>query len=177
MLRFKMYLSAKRLILCACFTLLTLSPLTVSADIDAGRFAAGRSQLSVGGGSARVLGSNYLMIQGRYGYFIADGLVAELGGQTWLPLGGNAGSAYLISPGFTAYLYQAEVVVPYLGGFFQYAVADFELSSQAAIGGRGGILIRQGGSFLGLGARVTQGLNCGASCRETIPEISLLLSF
>ena len=159
------------------FILSTFSSLTVRADEGAGQLAAGKSQLSVGGGSAQILGSNYLIIQGRYGYFMADGFVAELGGQTWIPLGGNAGSAYLISPGLTAYLYQAGVVVPYLGTFFQYAVADFELSSQAAVGGRGGILFRQGGSFLGLGARVTQGLDCGASCRETIPEISLFLSF
>ena len=165
----------------SCALLLSLSIATFSlegfAEKGAGRFSAGKSQLSIGGGSSQLLGSNYLILQGRYGYFFLDGLVAELGGQAWIPLSGDFGSAYLISPGLTAYLYQAGVIIPYIGGFYQYAIADFELISRAAIGGRGGILLQQGGSFLGLGIRVTQGLDCEEDCRELIPEISLLLSF
>ena len=106
-----------------------------------------------------------------------DGLVAELGAQTWVPLEGDASAVYLLSPGLTAYLYQAGSVVPYLGGFYQYTFADFPLASRAAIGGRAGILMRQGGSFLGLGMRLTQGIECAETCREWAPEISLMLNF
>lgn len=143
---------------------------------SAGAFSAGQNQLSLGGGSSTLANSNYLILQGRFGHFIVDGIILESGLQAWIPLE-DGPSVYVLSPGLTGYLYQLGSLVPYGGVFYQYTMTELDLQSHSSIGGRAGILLRQANSHLGLGARVSQGTNCGASCRLITPEISLFLSF
>lgn len=146
-------------------------------DNSADAFSAGENQLSLGGGSSVIADSNYLILQGRYGHFIMDGLMLETGLQAWIPLEDKAPSIYVLSPGITAYLYQLGSLVPYAGAFYQYTMTELALKNRTAIGARGGFLIRQARSHFGLGLRASQGTNCGASCRIVTPEISLFLSF
>ncbi len=160
-----------------CLGLVGLTSKLANAETSPGAFAAGQSQLSIGGGTSSIGEGSYLILQGRYGYFWADGLVAELGLQGWVPLDDDLSSIYVFTPGVTAYLYQLGVVVPYAGAFYQYALSEQPLDETSAIGARAGIVLRQGGGFLGLGARVTQGIECGKDCRTVSPEFSLMLSF
>ena len=144
---------------------------------SAGVFSVGQNQLSLGGGSSIIAETNYLILQGRYGHFILDGVMLESGLQAWIPLDGDAPSIYILSPGVTTYLYQLGSLVPYAGAFYQYAISELEFEEPSSIGARAGFLIRQARSNFGLGLRASQGINCGASCRRITPEISLFLSF
>ena len=158
---------------------LTLSCINLgyTQNVDAGPFASGQNPLSLGGGSSTIGSNHYLILQGRFGHFIQNGLVLEMGMQSWIPLSDEASSIYVLSPGLTGYLYQLGSFIPYAGVFYQYAISDLVLEAQSAFGARGGFLLRQGGSHLGIGARVTQGVECGQDCRVVTPEISLLLNF
>ncbi|MAD60916.1 MAG: hypothetical protein CMH49_05310 [Myxococcales bacterium] len=144
---------------------------------SAGAFSAGQNQLSLGGGSSIIAETNYLILQGRYGHFILDGVMLESGLQAWIPLDGDAPSIYILSPGVTTYLYQLGSLVPYAGAFYQYAISELEFEDPSSLGARAGFLIRQARSNFGLGLRASQGISCGASCRRITPEISLFLSF
>ena len=144
---------------------------------DPGPFASSRSQLSLGGGSARLGDDQYLALQGRYGYFISDGLAAQLGLETWLPLSGGQGLTTL-SPGLSYYLYQLRPLVPYLGAFYQHTFSRLDLADRDAYGGRAGVIWMSSGVLIGLGARLTRPFGCqGGACQLIEPELTLLLSF
>jgi hypothetical protein len=146
-------------------------------DASAGQFSAGNNQLAIGGGTSSISDHSYLILQGRFGHFIRDGLILEMGMQGWIPLSDDALSIYVLSPGVTGYLYQLGAFVPYAGVFYQYSISELEFEAKSALGARGGILVQQGGSHLGIGVRVTQGVECGESCRVISPEISFMLNF
>ena len=171
-------LSTLQLLVCFSLVLaLVQINMAYSQNSNAGPFSSGHNQLSIGGGSSTIGRDNYLILQGRFGHFVQDGIVLEMGMQGWIPLSDEAPSIYVLSPGITGYLYQLGSFIPYAGVFYQYAISDLELEAQSALGARGGFLVRQGASHLGIGARVTQGVECGESCRVITPEISLMLNF
>lgn len=150
---------------------------SAEASEDAGAFGTGRSQFSLGGGSGSLGGDSYLVLQGRYGYFIQPGLAAQLGLQAWLPLNGGQGLTSL-SPGLSYYLYQLKPLIPYAGLFYQHTFTKLELRDTQAFGGRAGFIWSSSGALFGAGLRVTQPFSCqAASCRELEPELTLLLSF
>lgn len=162
---------------CLCGASLVLSGYEGFANVNPGPFAGGKSQLSLGGGSSTLGQSSYLILQGRYGYFLVNGLVLETGLQSWIPFDSKAKAIYVLSPGVTGYLYQLGGFVPYAGVFYQQAFSELILENKQALGARGGFVYRQGGGFIGLGARVTDAIDCEIDCRMITPEISLLLSF
>jgi len=168
--------------LCAVLCLLLTSalqatPPQVERPVDPGPFATGRSQLLLGGGSARVGSDTYLALQGRYGYFVAPGLATQLGLEAWLPLTGGQGLTTL-APGVSYYLYHTRPLVPYAGVFYQHTFTRLELESYDAYGGRIGALWQSSSLLVGLGARLTRAFGCtGGGCQLIEPELTLLLSF
>lgn len=167
--------------LCLALTLgsatLYAAPAQLERPVDPGPFAAGRSQFSLGGGSGSMGEDTYIVLQGRYGYFLTAGLAAQLGLETWLPLSGGQ-SLTTLAPGLSYYLYHTRPFVPYLGGFYQHSFTRLELESQDAYGGRAGALWQSSGLLLGLGARLTRSFGCtGGGCQLIEPELTVLLSF
>ena len=164
--------------LCLLFSsALRATPPQVERPLDAGPFATGRSQLSLGGGSARIGSDTYLALQGRYGYFLAPGLAAQLGLEAWLPLTGGQGLTTL-APGLSYYLYHTRPFVPYAGVFYQHTFTRLELESYDAYGGRIGALWQSSSLLVGLGARLTRPFGCrGGDCQVIEPELTVLLSF
>lgn len=152
-------------------------PKAKNPPVDAGPFASGRNQFSLGGGTSTLGEDLYLVLQGRYGYFVMDGLATQLGVETWLPLNGGL-SLTSLSPGVSYYIYQLRPLVPYAGIFYQHTFTKLTLESLDAYGGRVGALWQSSGILLGLGARITRPFGCtGGDCQVIEPEITLLLSF
>jgi len=176
MLRIKLRIWLSSVMSCVILTSVFLTS-AYAQDTNAGQFSAGKNQLAIGGGTSSISDHSYLILQGRFGHFIRDGLILEMGMQGWIPLSDDALSIYVLSPGVTGYLYQLGPFVPYAGIFYQYAISKLEFEAKSALGARGGLLVQQGSSHLGIGVRVTQGVECGESCRAINPEISFMLNF
>ena len=144
---------------------------------DAGLFAKSKTTFSLGGGLTSVGEARYFSLQGQLGYFMFDGLSAQLGVRAWLPLD-DTPSLYTLSPGVSYYLYQLKPIIPYAGLFYEHTFTDLPLSSKDAWGGRAGLLWRSSGLLLGAGVRLTRPFECAqASCDLVEPELTVLFSF
>ena len=152
-------------------------PSVSDAKPSAGPFSSSRVQLSLGGGSSQLSAVDYLILRGQVGYFMIDGLSADLGLQSWIALDDDGEDILMVSPGLSYFVYQLRPLVPYVGTFYQRAFTKLDLESVDAIGVRAGMIFQQGYSLIGLGVRVTQTLGCTEDCVQTSPEITLQLSF
>lgn len=144
---------------------------------EAGLFAEGKTTFSLGGGLTSVGEARYFSLQGQLGYFMFDGLSAQLGVRAWLPLD-DTPSLYTLSPGVSYYLYQLKPIIPYAGLFYEHTFTDLPLASKDAWGGRAGLLWNSSGLLLGFGVRLTRPFECAqAHCDLVEPELTVLFSF
>lgn len=146
------------------------------SQVSAGAFARSRVQISLGGGSNHLAGVNYLLIRGQVSYFMLDGVSADLGIGSWIPLG-DGPPLFQVTPGVSYFLYQLRPIVPYVGGFYEHTFTSLALEHPNAVGGRAGLIYSQGSSLIGGGVRVTRALSCREDCELITPELILQFSF
>ncbi|MCG6908547.1 MAG: hypothetical protein LJE94_00315 [Deltaproteobacteria bacterium] len=145
---------------------------------NAGPFEKGSRRFSIVAGSGRMLDSNYAIFGVGAGVFAADGLELGLDGEAWL---GSDPGIYKLSPRATYILPVRSRVRPYGGVFYSHIfIEDYDDLDTAGV--RGGVYITTDKSwFLGLGAVYEVYLNCDesihASCDDTYPEVSILITF
>ncbi len=151
--------------------LLAASP-TSAAD---GPFSSGKLRGSVGGGYNGA--TQRITVGGGLGYFLYDGLLAELDGAYSF----NADPSYwMLSPGVRYVAYFVPVVHPYVGVFYRRLF--FEEDGQDSVGARGGAFLRAGRHvFVGAGVLYEKILDCpfddDDECSLVWPEISFGISF
>lgn len=155
-------------------TLLAVALLAATATpafaLDAGPYAKGSTRLSLG------LGSNSdgdIAAGAGVGYFVYDGLMAELDASYWF---GSDPTQWSISPGARYVVWFLPVVKPYAGVHYRRIfIGDTNVD---IVGARGGIFTRLGSAVLGVGLRYDKLLDCdGDSCADWFPEISVGLVF
>lgn len=154
---------------------------------NAGPFAQGNFQLSLGGGTANSFGSDYVIIGGSVGYFVIDGLAPSLGFQFWI---GDEPSVTELSPGVNYYFYQVQNIiplVPYVGTFFERTwIGKSSVTTDMTVnayGGRVGALYSLGRLLIGGGIRATYLMDCDktleamyGACEDIGPELSISFS-
>lgn len=158
---------------------LTAAPLAHSRPTP---FDAGRTRVSIGGGSAGGFGNRYVVIGAGVGYYVVRGL--ELGLDTALWLGGDPFIAD-VSPQARYVLHMVPTIKPYVGGFYRHRFVGDGLDDLDSAGGRAGAFyVTGGGSFIGGGVVYEQILSCDAAtearyetCSDVYPELVLSLSF
>jgi hypothetical protein len=154
---------------------------------NAGPFAQGNFQLSIGGGTANSFGSNYVILGGSVGYFVIDGLAPSLGFQFWI---GDEPSVTELTPGVNYYLYQVRDIIPlipYIGTFFEKTwIGKSSVTKEMTVnayGGRVGALYSLGRLLIGGGIRTTYLMDCDktleamyGACEDIGPELSISFS-
>lgn len=165
-----------RFVLAVCLSVCLAAP----ALADAGPFSAGRSRISISGGSSGGFSNErYLVLGATYGYFVADGLEVGLGAQAWL-LGDP--SLYTLTPQVRYVFHFVPVIKPYVGGFFSRWFVEDPFDDISTLGARlGAFYVSGGGSFVGGGVVVEKILDCNFEdsddCTDVYPEIVFSLVF
>ncbi len=149
------------------FVLLAASP---ALALNPGPYAKGKTRLSLG------LGSNSdgdIAAGAGFGYFIYDGLMAELDANYWF---GSDPTQWSISPGARYVAWFIPVVKPYAGVHYRRIfVGDDNVD---IVGGRLGAYTVLGNAVIGGGVRYDKVLDCeGDSCADWFPELSIGIVF
>ncbi len=121
---------------------------TAWAERSGGPFAQGRSRAHLSGGTTSAFGtSSALVLAGGFGYFVLDGL----------EVGVDAGVRLLADPFLAQVGPQVRYLIdtragayPYAGVFHRHWFLGDGLGDMDSVGARVGVLVRSGGSLLGL---------------------------
>jgi len=135
----------------------------------------GRSRLAMGGGVSGLTGSNLFYVAVSYGYFIVDNL--ELGVDA-LMLFGDQPFQLRVGPGLLYIVPIEAEVQPYVGAFYRHwFVPDDAFLDQDTLGGRLGLVLRSGGTFLQLGLVMESIIStCDDDCTSFYPELGFSIS-
>jgi hypothetical protein len=139
-------------------------------------FDRGKFNLSVGGGSQKLLDQSYFAIGASAGYFVLDGVEIGLGG---LHEFGGSPSISKLTP-MLEYVAQPLVgktpVIPYVATFYNH----WFIGGQAdvdTVGGRAGLLYVSGQLVLGLGAAYERIVSkCVMNCSSIYPDVTVSLA-
>jgi len=164
----KKTLTALALAACAAF----LAP-PASAQTVGGAFSAGRTELSVTGGSGSAFNNTYLILGVGAAFYVVDGLNVGLGAQGWF---GGDPRIYNVTPSIEYVFYKVPTVKPYIGAFYRRTFID-GLPDLDSTGLRAGIYMEAGPrNYFGFGLvhqsfkdcdkRVYVNLNCDSNYLE-----------
>ena len=144
-------------------------------DVAAGKglFARGKVRGSLHGGYASVGEEDYFVLGFGLGYNVADGLTAGVDYETWL----NEPTVNKLSPWIGYTFWQVPLIKPYVSGFLRQTWVDTGDDAQH-VGGRVGVFLPRGRSWLGVGLVYEHRLDGGFGDRDqTYPEVSLMIGF
>jgi hypothetical protein len=147
-----------------------------SVTASKGIFGKGKVNGKVVGGYASSGGESYFLLGIGAGYYFIDGLGAGLDYETWL---GGSPSYNKLSPWLGYVFWQVPKVKPYVSGFYRQTWIGDGYDDVQHIGGRFGIYLAQGRTWLGVGGVYEHRLNSDgfADKDQVYPEISVVIGF
>jgi len=144
----------------------------------AGAFSAGRTELSITGGSGYAFNDSYLILGVGAGFYVVDGLNVGLGGQYWF---GGDRNIYNITPSVEYVFYQVSTVKPYLGAFYRRTYIE-GLPNLDSTGLRAGFYVQSGSrNYFGFGLVHQEFMDCNTNtyvkCDSNYLEVSFKFTF
>ena len=153
---------------------LAVDATAVGVSAGKGLFARGKVRGSVNGGYASVGDEDYFVVGLGLGYNIADGVTAGVDYETWL---NGEPAVNKLSPWIGYTVWQVPVIKPYVAGFLRQTWVDGGGDSRH-VGGRVGVFVPRGRSWLGVGLVFEHRLDDGYGDRDqTYPEVSFVIGF
>ena len=164
----------KRKMLC----LLLCMNLVVPTCVTASPFDKGVMNLSILFGSGRAYNDSYNVLGVGVGYFLLNGLHLGLDYEYWA---GGDPTIQQISPRISYVFNRHGGFSPYVGTFYRKTKID-NFPDSDAVGGRAGIFMRSGRSFIiGAGMAYIEYLDCEETlvndCSDTYPEFTFAAYF
>jgi hypothetical protein len=136
-----------RLLLVPAFCALLAFTPPAAAQV-AGAFSAGRSELSITGGSGYAFNDSYLILGVGAAFYVLDGLNIGLSTQGWF---GGTPRIYNVTPSVEYVFYQPATVKPYVGAFYRRTFID-GLPDLDSTGLRAGFYVQSGNrNYFGFG--------------------------
>jgi len=162
-----------RLVLVATLAVAAAAP---AVDVTASKsiFARGKLHGSASGGWVSTSGDDYLQLGLGAGYNVADGLALGLDYGAWL-LGDP--TVHKLTPWAGYTFWQVSRIKPYVGAFLRQNWVD-GFDSYREIGGRAGVALPRGRSYVGLGVVYEYRLSDGFADRDRFyPEARVTVGF
>ena len=141
-----------------------------AAAADAGPYAAGTLTGTISAGNSE---AGHWIVGAGAGYYVYDGLQAELDLSYWFAEEPNA---WGVSPGARFVLWFIPVVHPYAGLFYRRLFVEDSDAIDSA-GWRGGVSILSGRTIIDAGLRYERVLDCEGDCEAYSPEIGFGVTF
>ncbi|MEE9444642.1 MAG: hypothetical protein V3V19_03145 [Cocleimonas sp.] len=113
-----------------------------------GMFSVGHKNVSFNVGSGSAYGNRYTILGVNVNYFALDNLSLGVGYTGWF---GDDPKINKVSIPVTYYLPIGDTIRPYLGAIYRHTFIDKPYEGYNAYGGRVGVAIARGGSFLRVG--------------------------
>ena len=122
---------------------------TYSSSVFAeGMFSVGHKNFSFNIGSGSAYGNRYTILGANVNYFVKQNLSLGVGYTGWF---GDDPKVNKISVPVTYYLPLGDMIRPYLGAVYRHTFIGKPYDNYSSYGGRAGVAIVNGGSFLRVG--------------------------
>jgi hypothetical protein len=154
---------------------LLLATVLLPNSVETSPFSAGKTSLSFGLGNTT--DSDYFIVSGTIGHFVAQGLELGTSLNQWF---GQEPSVTEAQP-FVRYVIEIPEgsVHPYIKGTYSHYFVGSGLPDLDLVGGGGGIIYAGiGSAYIQVGAHYSRVLNeCTGDCDSVQPEVAILISF
>ncbi len=142
---------------------------------DESPYIEGRTRFGVGGDSDYKDGRWNMALAFSLGHFVADNF--EVGGELALQFGDSPFAAQL-GPSLRYFMPVSEVVHTYIGTFYRHWFLTAGVDDLDTLGGRLGLIWRQGATFLGFGVAIEHIISaCEDDCTSVYPEVGMSVLF